>query len=429
MDFHCAKNVDGQGDCAVRCRNPFMQPESVRYGANRDDALLFRQKYAILLRMQKDLLRKWIFCLAIALLLCACRVPVQEAEPTAVPTEIAETVIEQSAAPQTPETVPMITPTPKPTPLPTPKPTPTPTPTPIPTPTLTPTPTPIPTPTPTPTPLPTPFTFVWVSDTQTMVVTSEMRQAYLDLCDWVAAEAPARNFVLFLHTGDMVDDGDTYGQWQTFRQGVDAFCDRVPFFWALGNHDEGPTYSMRWKRYLTPDVPPEQIYEDGEAWYRVFEQGETRLLLLSVGYRFAHIEWTLKWAKEVCDAHPDLPVLLITHEYLTAQGGLSNRADRMEAQLVAACPNIRLVLCGHARGIARTAYRYDDDGDGKPDRTVNVLMYDTQTDRTRFGYVCLLTYDPVLNTLSCTSYSPHFDDEIYNDEAPEQERFTLRNVF
>jgi 3',5'-cyclic AMP phosphodiesterase CpdA len=274
-----------------------------------------------------------------------------------------------------------------------------------------------------------PFTFVWTSDTQTMVVARDMRPAYLALCDWIAAEAETRNFVLFLHTGDMVDDGDSYGQWQAFLQGVDAFRDRIPFFWALGNHDEGQSFGMRWKKYLEPDVPPEQICEDGEAWYRIFEQGNTRLMLLSVGYRFSHTERVLNWAREACSAHADLPVLLITHEYLTAQGGLSNRAALMESRLVAACPNIRLVLCGHARGISRAAFSYDDDGDGVSDRTVNVLMYDTQTDRTRFGYLCLLTYDPVQNALSCTSYSPYLDDEIYDDEAPEKERFTLQDVF
>ena len=152
-------------------------------------------------------------------------------------------------------------------------------------------------------------------------------------------------------------------------------------------------------------------------------------MLLSVGYRFSHSEWVLKWAYEACLAHPDLPVILVTHEYLTAKGGLATRADRIEAQLVAACPNIRLVLCGHARGISHADFRYDDDGDGEPDRTVNVLMYDIQTELDRYGYLCLLTYDPGENTLSVDSYSPLWDDHVYDDEHPELEQFVLHDVF
>ena len=263
-----------------------------------------------------------------------------------------------------------------------------------------------------------------------MINVADMRDNYLAVCDWVAAEAEARNFVLFLHTGDMVDDGDVYGQWQLFLKGADAIRERMPFVWALGNHDEGMHYLSPWKKYLYPDdVPPEQVYEDGVAWYRIFEKDGTKLMLLSVGYRFSHTERVLDWARKVCLAHPDLPVILLTHEYLTAQGGLSNRADRIEAQVVAACPNIRLVLCGHARGISRADFRYDDDGDGEPDRTVNVLMYDIQTELVRYGYLCLLTYDPRDNTLTVDSYSPLWDDHVYDDEHPELEQFVLHDVF
>ena len=349
-----------------------------------------------------------IFILCIWILLTACRTDLKaEALPSPVPAETASLSVPTT----TPDLVRSATPTPVPTPTPSPTPEPTEAPTPEPTPDLR-------------------FTFVWASDTQTMIVAQAMRQNYLALCSWVAEEAEAHDFALFIHSGDMVDDGDSYGQWRLFLEGVDSFRDKVPFFWALGNHDEGMHYLSPWKKHLYPDdVPPEQVYDDGTAWYRIFEKNGTELMLLSVGYRFSHSEWVLKWAREACLAHPNLPVILVTHEYLTAKGGMANRADRIEAQLVAACPNIRLVLCGHARGISHAEFRYDDDGDGGEDRTVNVLMYDIQTELDRYGYLCLLTYDPRDNTLSVDSYSPLWDDHVYDDEHPELEQFVLHDVF
>ena len=357
--------------------------------------------------------RLFILCLFIILLL-ACGtdpsavtpVPTAEAEPVAQPTQeepSADAVmLVHTAAP---------TATPEPTEEPTPEPTEIPTPTPEPTPDMR-------------------FTFVWASDTQTMIGNKDMRDDYLAVCDWIAKEADARRFVLFIHSGDMVSNGDIGSQWTLFLKGVDAFRDKVPFFWALGNHEEGYQHKKPWKDRIYPEgVPPEQVYGNGFAWYRLFEKDETRLLLLSVQYWMAGNPELLEWARGVCLAHPDLPVILVTHQYLTAEGGLADRAANMESLLVAACPNIRLILCGHARGISRAVFTYDDDGDGVKERTVNALMYDIQTELERYGYLCLLTYDPNDNTLSVNSYSPLWDDYIYDDEHPELEQFVLYDVF
>lgn len=361
---------------------------------------------------------KRLFILSLLIILLACGTG--PASVTPVPTAGADVVAQppQETSP-TEVVIPVQTaaPTASPTPEPTEKPTPEPTQTPE--------------PTPSPEPSPDPrFTFVWASDTQTMIGNRDMRSNYLAMCDWIANEADARNFVLFIHSGDMVSNGDIGSQWTLFLKGVDAFRDKVPFFWALGNHEEGYQHKKPWKNRIYPDgVPPEQVYYDGFAWYRIFEKDETRLLLLSVQYWMAGNEELLEWARGVCLAHPDLPVILVTHQYLTAEGGRADRAANMESQLVALCPNIRLILCGHARGISRAVFTYDDDGDGVPERTVNALMYDIQTELERYGYLCLLTYDPRDNSLSVDSYSPLWDDHVYNDEHPELEQFVLYDVF
>ena len=303
--------------------------------------------------------------------------------------------------------------------------------TPAPSPTPEPTDTPVPTDTPEPTPTPDPrFTMVWASDTQLLVAYEDLLPGYISMCDWIVREADEQRFRLFLHTGDMVDNGAKRGQWERFCQYLRPVADKMPLFMTAGNHDWYFNQKTYWKdQFFVTEFPQKQTFDGGNAAYMIFTVGETSLLLLSVCYIREHRDPELTWLREICDAHPDLPAILVTHGYLTAEGELVTIAQKLEREVVAQCPNIRLVLCGHARGIARRVFTYDDDGDGEAERTVNVLLYDLQTDRERYGYLCLLHYDPADNTLTADSYSPFLDDYIYDDENPETERFTLYDVF
>lgn len=290
-----------------------------------------------------------------------------------------------------------------------------------------------PTPVPPPTPEPTPdrrFTIVWASDTQTMIVYESMREGYQAICDWIVDHADEMRIAAFVHTGDMVDNGDKQKQWDIFNAGVAKVTEKVPFFNAPGNHDEGSSGKHPWKNQpFLQSIPDGQKYNGGEAYYEILSVGETKLLLLSVCWSKKSDDKTLKWLCSVCETHADLPAVLISHGFLSAEGIRMHVAGKLENDLVARCPNIRLVLSGHARGIMHQAFYYDDDGDGFTERKVNALMYDIQTDRTNYCYVCILTYDPNTNTLSVDSFSPLTGDHIYNDENPDLERFTLYDVF
>lgn len=305
--------------------------------------------------------------------------------------------------------------------------TPAPSPVPTPEPTATPTHTPVPTPEPTPEP---PFTMVWASDTQAMIAHARMLEGYTAICDWIVREAESLSIAAFLHTGDMVDNGDKPGQWKLFNEGVAQISQKAVFFWAAGNHDEGYSNKSPWKEQpFVTALPEEQRYNGGEAAYTVLSVGSTKILLLSISWRKAQNDKAIAWLCSVAEAHETLPAILITHGYLSAKGERMTVAEKLENDLVAKCPNIRLILSGHARGIAHASFAYDDDGDGIKERTVNALMYDMQTDKSRYGYVCLLTYDPVGNTLSVDSYSPLRDDYVYDDRHPDLEQFILYNVF
>ncbi len=297
-------------------------------------------------------------------------------------------------------------------------------------PTSTPMPSPTPMPEPTPTPVPEPFTLVWMSDSQNMIAVTRMQDRYLSICDWIADEADTRNFKMFLHTGDMVDNGDNNSQWRLFQKGLDKITAKMPCFWSTGNHDEGYQKKRPWKEQpFVKELPEEQKLHGGAAAWTILEVGETKLLLISVCYWSASGENTAQWLCDVCAAHSELPVILLSHSYLTAEGSLTALGAALEKNIVRKTPNLRLVLCGHARGITRQTFAYDDDGDGTKERTVHALMYDIQSALEESGYICLLTYDPATDTLTVTSYNPALDDEIFDDEQPETERFTIKHLF
>ncbi|MDD3401531.1 MAG: hypothetical protein PHT58_07915 [Eubacteriales bacterium] len=67
------------------------------------------------------------------------------------------------------------------------------------------TPPPTPTPEPTNTPVPTPFSIAWLSDTQNY--TLHFPDVFFSVSDWIMASAAEYNVQLFVHSGDVTDNG------------------------------------------------------------------------------------------------------------------------------------------------------------------------------------------------------------------------------
>ncbi|MDO4834875.1 MAG: metallophosphoesterase [Clostridia bacterium] len=202
--------------------------------------------------MQKAVFHKRIFVLLLALLLCACAAPERDAAVPDTPAAPPETPVDDTVSVLTPEPTPDSTPIPTPTPVPTPEP---------------------------------PFMIVWASDTQEMIAHERMRPAFRAMCDWIVNEAETKNIAAFLHTGDMVDNGDVAGQWNLFNEGIAEIEEKVPFFWAAGNHDAGFSGNAPWKQQpYVKALPKEQKYNNGDAAYMILNAGSTQLLFLSVAY-------------------------------------------------------------------------------------------------------------------------------------------------
>lgn len=276
------------------------------------------------------------------------------------------------------------------------------------------------------------FTLAWTGDTQTMIKNyDKMYPAFIAMCEYVADQAESMNIVAFLHSGDMVDSYGSKLQWERFCEGVRRIGSKMPLFLVAGNHDYYNNQERSyWKdQFFVQEYPQEENFRNCEAQYMVLTLGDRQLLLVGICYREENNNEVLDWTRDVCLRFVQTPAILVVHGYLSNQGQLMHLAERVEQEVVAQCPNIRLILSGHSRGVSRQTFLYDDDGDGEADRTVNAIMSDLQMGMESYGYFNLLTFDPAANTLSVDSYSPFFDDHIWDDAHPELEQFMIEDVF
>lgn len=177
----------------------------------------------------------------------------------------------------------------------------------------------------------------------------------------------------------------------------------IPFGVAPGNHDYDAMWSVdtfppdfekdpRELRFVPEDIGMLHIggldnfrsafgdgspFFAGKDWYVASFRGgaNSAQIFEAGGYRFLHFalemaadDEVLRWAQQVIDAHPGLPTIVSTHDYLDARGRRRanpivdldrvdpdhhNSAEELFAKWIAPNDQIFLVLCGHHHGQAR----------------------------------------------------------------------------
>lgn len=349
-------------------------------------------------------MKRFTFLLAAVLLLClcACMSP-QEAEPapTVVPTAT------PTIPPPVSEVLAIFTPSPSPTPTPTP------------------TPSPTPTPAPTATPEPTPFTLCWFSDTQMYAYSDP--EVFNAMTEYVADQAAEKNILAVVHTGDIVDSYDGERQWNNAIEAVSRIKGKVPFYCVSGNHDVGMAANHYEEMYFPSGLcdvqEPEQLYEGGKCWYVPFEAAGEKFLILGLGWMKTSDTAYTDWAREVLNSHPDYVGIVVTHCYIGHNAAFSDRGKKLEKEIIALCPNVRLVLSGHYHTTARLEKTYE------AGHTVAAMVYDFQDEGEKgMGYLRFLTFDPADRSLQVTSYSPWLDSYQYHrDESIDN--FILENAW
>ena len=294
-----------------------------------------------------------------------------------------------------------------------------------------PAPTPTPEPTPAPAPAPTAFSIAWMSDTQGY--TAADNDVFGKMTQWVSDTQAEYNTVLTVHTGDIVYNAFRDYEWQNSIAAFAKLPEGMRILTVAGNHDQLPVYDKH-TPYLDHRVdtdfdPAHKFDEQGFSYYTTFSQSGVPIIVFSLayGYEVSAADWINKTLAEYSDHY----AILCLHSYLCI-GGYSSVGKRLVEQVVKESPNVRLVLCGHERGMEYIPETLDDDGDGTPDRTVHQMMMNVQDDaQNGVGYMRILRLDPLADTLEVVTYSPVLDRYGYHIPVGGDqfgERTTLQNA-
>ena len=231
-----------------------------------------------------------------------------------------------------------------------------------------------------------------------------------------------------INTGDLVHNPDEQEQWDVAVR-AQEMIDDIPNGVLAGNHDVldpvGYTAFCKLfgeKRYRDKPWYGES-YEDNRGHFDLLTIGETEYLFVYMG--FAPDNKAIRWVKEVFDRFPERIGVLCLHDYYTKTQTLSDDGKKWHDEVVAKSPNLYMVLCGHKYGAYCFPESFDDDGDGTPERTVNLLMLNRQT--SSYAYRVLL-FDPVSRSIEVRTYGLGKSEMMQKDEAYPLS-FTLDNAF
>ena len=250
--------------------------------------------------------------------------------------------------------------------------------------------------------------------------------------DWILENREEWNIVFLAHTGDVVDGASTF-MWDAATEALMPIIGELPAMVVSGNHDVGGhdvKHSLFLKRPYAQAVHKEgQTYEDGLAAYVTFEAAGEQFLVFGICYEVRGAKLR-NWITEVSAQYPDATVLYVIHAGLQPDGRFTGQARDLVLSTIPENPKARLMLCGHERGSQRRTDLFDDDGDGKEERSFTTMMFNYQDDRKDgLGFMRLLTFDPMKRSITVRTYSPWFDQFGYSKAKAGEDAVVLENAF
>ena len=237
--------------------------------------------------------------------------------------------------------------------------------------------------------------------------------------EWIAENAQKLQIKFVISVGDNVDHGWKDAEFKHSVSFMDKLNNVVPYGVAVGNHDllDGKKKSYKSLKFL--DYYGPQRFKkypwyggaspSGFSSYQTFSGGGMKFLALELTVAAPKPE--IEWAKKVMAEHPDLPVILTTHQMLDpkarpGKGTAVSGPDRQTPahvweQMLEPSPQVFLVICGHYHGeayITKTT---------KAAQPVHVVLQDYQDEANGGnGWLRIFTFRPEQNKIDVQTYSP-----------------------
>lgn len=274
-------------------------------------------------------------------------------------------------------------------------------------------------------------TIVWMTDTQ--YYSKEYPEIFFKMTDWIKENQVPHQIKYAVHTGDIIDQYQEKDQWKTAHKALKKLDHSpIPYGVLAGNHDVGHSrvdYEKFTHYFGDKRFKHQKEFagsnQNNRNHFDLVTAGDRDLLMLYLGWGMT--EKDLEWAHSVLNKYPERIAFLNVHEYLKADGARSEQGEFLFKELVAKHASIHVVLCGHYHGANKKVDRFDDDGDGKPDRTVYQLLADYQSGPMGGqGYLRLLSIPTNSTEVTVKTYSPYLDQyNFYRDTDSEKDQFTI----
>ncbi|MCY2926772.1 MAG: metallophosphoesterase [Planctomycetota bacterium] len=266
-----------------------------------------------------------------------------------------------------------------------------------------------------------PFTVVMLPDTQ--YYSAKFPATFTAQTRWIRENAGKENIVFVTQVGDIVDNSKAPEQWKVADEAMSGLDGVVPWGVAAGNHDYDDLdkqASATFGSHFGPKRFAGQGWygggtEDGQCSYQYFQGAGRRFMVLHLPFEGS--EKSAAWAREVIAKNPGVPTIVSTHCYLCPGGNPfpdNPTAGRLGARglkekLIDKCPQIFLVLSGHCP-IEQPIHRTDANEAGG--KVLSLLAdYQHMPDGGQ-GWLVLLRFDPLKNTLTVRTYSPTIQKDL-----------------
>lgn len=267
------------------------------------------------------------------------------------------------------------------------------------------------------------FTLAWETDTQYYNETEAFHKHQVNIHNFLLKQRKNMNIQYLIHSGDIVNVYDQAYQWANADQQY-ARLDAADFPYGVlaGNHDVGHheadyTYygeHFGAERYQNKPWYGES-YANNRGHYDLISAGGLDLMIMYMGWDVQ--EEQIAWMNDALAKHPDRQAILVFHEFLQTTGGLGKQPQAIMDEVVAKNPNVKMVLSGHYHDTITRTDTFDDDGDGRADRTVTSMLFDYQSlDEGGLGYLRLFHFDHKNQQLVVRTYSESLKD--YNADDP-----------
>ena len=268
------------------------------------------------------------------------------------------------------------------------------------------------------------FCFAWETDTQ--YYAEEWQHHFTNINNWIVNNKDERKIKYVIHTGDIVADVDMTYEWENADAAM-GILDKagMPYGVLGGNHDvaAGLADYENYYKYFGENRFASQptyggTYQNNKGHYDLISEGGQDFIIVYMSWNIYQDE--IDWMNQVLSQYSDRKAILCFHTYTNVKQSNGTYLDYygqlVNKYVVKKNPNVFAVLNGHYHGSSYETAMFDDDGDGRNDRTVYQICTDYQSGFEGGNeYIKFLYFDLDNNKIYMNSYSPCMDDFNYYD--------------